>query len=179
VIDALLQAERLLLHGMLDQAEDLYRRTAEQDPRNAIAVVGLARVSLERGDEAGALAHARAALAIDPENSTAIRLELRLTEVLAARAADGRPTDPPAVPPAWSSTAPPEPPRPSEPPAQSEPPAPSERAVFERNRSMAEHRAAEQEPTAPAEQPTQASGQAIDVPRRGLLERLLGRNRRS
>jgi tetratricopeptide (TPR) repeat protein len=174
VIDALLQAERLLLHGMLDQAEELYRRTAQQDPRNAIAVVGLARVSLERGDEAGALAHARAALAIDPENSTAIRLELRLTEVLAARAADGQSAeDPPAEAPAWSSTAP------SEPPSPSEPPASSERAIFERNRSMAEHRAAEREPTAPAEQPTQVSGRAIDVPRRGLLERLLGRNRRS
>jgi tetratricopeptide (TPR) repeat protein len=177
VIDALLQAERLLLHGMLDQAEELYRRTAQQDPRNAIAVVGLARVCLERGDEAGALAHARAALAIDPENSAAIRLELRLTEVLATRAADGRPADPPAdapaVPPAWSSTAPPEPPLPSE------PHAPSERAVFERNRSMADHRAADRQLASPAEQPTHVSAEAIDTPRRGLLDRLLGRNRRS
>ena len=43
-------------------------------PRNSIAVVGLARVKLDRGDEEGALELGRRALEIDPENDAAIRL---------------------------------------------------------------------------------------------------------
>lgn len=172
MIDALLHAERLLLHGMLDQAEELYRRTAQQDPRNAIAVVGLARVCLERGDDEGALAHARAALAIDADNAAAIRLDQRLTEVLAGRAGESGGVAPsaalPPTPPAWSSTTPPE------------PPAPSERVVFERNRSMADHHAADQRQSdSSTEQTAPASGEAVDDHRRGLLDRIFGRNRRS
>jgi tetratricopeptide (TPR) repeat protein len=85
VIELLLQAERSLSIGMLDQAEALYRRATEQDPRNAIAVVGLARVALERGDERGAYETAVQALTIDPENAAAVRLETRLAEVFATR----------------------------------------------------------------------------------------------
>ena len=82
MIELLLQAERALSVGMLDRAETLYRQVANADPRNSIAVVGLARVTLDRGDEEGALALARRALEIDPENDAAIRLVARLEEVI-------------------------------------------------------------------------------------------------
>jgi len=82
MIELLLQAERALSVGLLDRAETLYRQVANADPRNSIAVVGLARVTLDRGDEVGALALARRALEIDPENDAAIRLTARLEEVL-------------------------------------------------------------------------------------------------
>ena len=83
MIEMLLQAERSLAIGLVDQAERLYRQAAEADPRNSIAVVGLARVALERGDEPEAWRQARRALAIDPENVAAQRLAARLEEVWA------------------------------------------------------------------------------------------------
>jgi hypothetical protein len=85
VIELLLQAERALSVGLVDQAERLYRHVAEADPRNSIAVVGLARVALERSDDAEAYRQARRALAIDPENVAARRLADRLEEVFATR----------------------------------------------------------------------------------------------
>lgn len=121
MIEALLQAERLLVHGMVDQAEQIYQNAITQDPRNAIAVVGLARVALERGQERLAYERAREALEIDPGNIAAQRLEQRLAEVFAAR-------EGPAAPP-----------RP-----HAEQPRASEQAVFNRNPSMADHAAAEE-----------------------------------
>jgi thioredoxin-like negative regulator of GroEL len=85
VIEILLDAERNLTAGRLDHAERLYRQAIEADPRNSIAVVGLARVAVERGEDRSALDLANRALAIDPENAAARRLTTRLAEVLAAR----------------------------------------------------------------------------------------------
>jgi tetratricopeptide (TPR) repeat protein len=85
VIELMLQAERALAVGLIDQAERLYWQAVEADRRNAIAVVGLARVAIERGDNRLAYTFAQGALAIDPENDAARRLAQRLTEVIAYR----------------------------------------------------------------------------------------------
>jgi hypothetical protein len=69
----------------LDEAERLYRSVMAADPHDSIAVVGLARVTLERGDDVGALELGRRALGIDPENVAAQRLVARLEEVLVTR----------------------------------------------------------------------------------------------
>ena len=42
MIERLLEADRLLALGMDQQAEKIYWQAAELDPRNAIAIVGLA-----------------------------------------------------------------------------------------------------------------------------------------
>ena len=189
MIEPLLQAERLLLHGMVEQAEQIYRRVAEQDPRNSIAVVGLARVCLERGDDEAALRHARAALVIDPENAAAARLQARLSEVLGERAQQAAAQAGPQLPvidgpsvgsseaQPWASTSPGQPSAPIPSPEA----RPSEQAVFTRNPSMADHRG-----QAPGEQPatdrtqpgaTQEEPTAKAAPEqpRGLLSRLLRR----
>ncbi|TFG67155.1 MAG: hypothetical protein E4H24_06925, partial [Thermomicrobiales bacterium] len=83
MIELLLQAERALSVGLLDRAETLYRQVATADPQNSIAVVGLSRVALDRGDDLESLELARRALAIDPENAAAQRMVARLEEVLA------------------------------------------------------------------------------------------------
>jgi thioredoxin-like negative regulator of GroEL len=93
MIESLLEAERLLVHGQLDAAERLYTSTIAADPQNSIAVVGLARVALERGEDELAYRHACAALEIDANNAAALRLEARLAETLLAR---GEPVERPA-----------------------------------------------------------------------------------
>ena len=85
MIELLLQAEGALSVGLLDRAEALYRQVAGADPRNAIAIVGLSRVALERGRQHEALVLARQALAIDGENVAAQRMVRRLEEVLSYR----------------------------------------------------------------------------------------------
>jgi tetratricopeptide (TPR) repeat protein len=121
MIELLLQAEGALSVGLLDRAEALYRQVANADPRNAIAIVGLSRVALERGQQQDALELARRALAIDPENVAAQRMVQRLEEVLAFRGEAVRgagapergsdPATPPVpgtpVPPSVSETPPP------------------------------------------------------------------------
>ena len=108
VIELLLAADRLLAAGDLDRAERIFRQVAEADPRNAIAVVGLARVADARGawDQADALAGR--ALAIDPDDLAAQRLGRRKRRVGCQQAepeepspvAKPRPTGPPTE---WSA----------------------------------------------------------------------------
>lgn len=106
MIELLLEAERALSFGRVDRAEQLYRQVADADPHNSIAVVGLARVALERGDDLAAYLEARRALAIDPENDAARRLVTRLEEVLATR---GEPVANPLPPAGPVAAATPEP----------------------------------------------------------------------
>ncbi len=67
MFEVLLQAEKALSSGALDQAERSYWQLIELDPTNAIAVAGLARVSMQRGDHRLARTFADRALAMDPE----------------------------------------------------------------------------------------------------------------
>jgi len=157
MIELLLQAERALSIGLLDRAEALYRQVAAADPRNSIAVVGLSRVALDRGDEVGALELARRALTIDPENVAAQRMIARLEEVLEYRgqtvepvvaapvAVDSEPEPEPATAPEVEAAAP-------EPP--SEPVAPEAEAAAPEVEAEAEPVAPEAEAAAP-EPPTE------------------------
>jgi thioredoxin-like negative regulator of GroEL len=104
VIELLLEAERALSAGRIEQAERLYGQAVDADPRNAIAVVGLARVAIERGDDQSAHELGTRALAIDPENEAARRLVDRLAEVMRYRGE--APPEPPAQEPAVAPEAP-------------------------------------------------------------------------
>ena len=127
MIELILEAERALTVGQLDRAERLYRQAAELDPRNSIAIVGLARVTLDRGDERGAYVLARQALEIDPENAAGQRLAERLEEVLRFRGEEPPPVgetpggETPVSEPRQAAEPPPAPAAAEPPPAQ--PPA--------------------------------------------------------
>ena len=86
--DELLAAERAISFGMVDEAERLYRLAIAADPTSSVAVVGLAGVALERGDQAGALVLARQAVALEPANEAASRLVTRLEEILHYRGSE-------------------------------------------------------------------------------------------
>jgi tetratricopeptide (TPR) repeat protein len=132
MIEIILEAERALTTGQLDQAERLYRQAANLDPRNSIAVVGLARVALDRGDERGAYTLARKALEIDPENAAGQRLAERLEEVIRYRG-----EEPPAVAGAPPVTPPPKPgpgPAPTRPPTTPVPERRKRRSLLDRIR---------------------------------------------
>ena len=88
MIELLLQAERSLGTGALDQAERLYWQAIDADSQNAIAIVGLAKVARLRGDDRTAIAFARRALKVDAENAVARRLvaELEAAHLEAVRA---------------------------------------------------------------------------------------------
>ena len=91
--------------GLLDNAERLYRQVVAIDPKNSIAVTGLARVALERGDQRGAYTFARQALALDPDNPMASHLSQRMAEQMRNRG-EAVP-DEPAPPAAAIAPAPP------------------------------------------------------------------------
>jgi tetratricopeptide (TPR) repeat protein len=74
MFELLLQADKALASGLLEQAEKTYWQLIELDPTNAIAVSGLARVAMERGDKRMAREFAVRALAIDPDSILARRI---------------------------------------------------------------------------------------------------------
>ena len=74
MIERLLAADAALERDELEIAERLFGQVAQADERNAIAVVGLGRVALRRGDREGAAERMRAALTIDPDEAAARRL---------------------------------------------------------------------------------------------------------
>ena len=85
MIEIMLEAERAMAVGLLDKAERLYAQVAAADPRNSIAVMGLARIALERDNQRGAYLLARRALALDPDNPMASHMARRMAEVMAGR----------------------------------------------------------------------------------------------
>ena len=74
MIERLLAAEGALERDELDHAQRLFGQVADADPRNAIAIVGLARVLTRRGDTDAARELAAHALEIDPDEAAARRL---------------------------------------------------------------------------------------------------------
>ena len=98
MIELMLEAERAMGIGLLDNAERLYRQVVAIDPNNSIAVTGLARVALERDDQRGAYTFARRALALDPDNPMASHLSQRMAEQMRNRGetlpADDEPAEP-------------------------------------------------------------------------------------
>jgi hypothetical protein len=99
MIELMLEAERAIGIGLLDNAERLYGQVVAIDPRNSIAFTGLARVALERGDQRGAYVFARRALTLDPDNPMASHLSQRMAEQMRNRGEslpDDLPDDPPA-----------------------------------------------------------------------------------
>jgi thioredoxin-like negative regulator of GroEL len=88
MIERLLAAEGALERDELDHAQRLFGQVAEADPRNAIAVVGLARVLARRGDTDAARELVAHALDIDPDEAAARRL---LEELNLERTAEPEP----------------------------------------------------------------------------------------
>ena len=80
MFELLLQADRSLSQGLLDQAERTYWQLIELDPTNSIAVAGLARIALLRGDERLARTFADRALGIDPDSIVARRVIQEIEE---------------------------------------------------------------------------------------------------
>ena len=94
MIERLLAADGALERDELDHAERLFEQVADADPRNAIALVGLARVAARRGNRGGARGHLERALEIDPDEAAARRL---LDELDAAPAGAPRPPSRPSL----------------------------------------------------------------------------------
>ena len=105
MIERLLAADAALDRDDLEIAHRLFAQVADADPRNAIAVVGLARVAVRRLAPEEARALASRALDIDPDEAAAQRL---LEELDAPTATPEPPPKPaPVVRPATAAAMPP------------------------------------------------------------------------
>ncbi len=194
MIELLLQAERALSVGLIDQAETLYWRAIENDPRNSIAVVGLARVALERGDDRTAYLWGRKALDLDGENVAAQRLVARLSEVMAHRGERvPEPSEGPELPIELATTGvAPFAPATTEPataePAAPEPTAPEPAAPEQTDTGRADLEPTGSQPTGPLPAAPEPTGPLRAAPesaapeqpapparKKGLLRRLIGR----
>jgi hypothetical protein len=91
--ERLLQADRLLIVGLTEQAGAIYREVLSARPNDAQAIVGLANCEVELGNDRAAYDLAVRALSIDRSNDVARRLEARLAETMAMR---GQPVQRPA-----------------------------------------------------------------------------------
>jgi thioredoxin-like negative regulator of GroEL len=117
MIERLLAADAAMGRGELDHAERLFAQVVEADARNAIAVVGLARVAWSRGAAEDARGLAQRALDIDPQEAAARRLldELAGSPVAVAASVAEPSPDPPQMsapaPPPSPGSAPPATPR--------------------------------------------------------------------
>jgi tetratricopeptide (TPR) repeat protein len=80
MFELLLQADKSMSNGLLDQAERTYWRLIELDPTNAIALACLARISLKRGDGRLARTFADRAIGIDPDSIVARKVIHALEE---------------------------------------------------------------------------------------------------
>ena len=98
MIERLLAGEAALGDNELDAAEKLFRQVADADPRNAIALAGLARVAVRREDPDRARTLAEQALAIDPGEAAARRLLAELDRPSTPDLAPQRATTPAARP---------------------------------------------------------------------------------
>jgi thioredoxin-like negative regulator of GroEL len=86
MIERLLAAQQALTAGDLEHAERLFGQVAAADPRNAIAVVGLAEVARQQGKAVEATVLLDRALGIDPEDAAAKRLRVVLEPVTVPQA---------------------------------------------------------------------------------------------
>lgn len=91
MIERLLAAQAALERDELDAAQRLFAQVAEADPRNAIAVAGLARIAAQRGDRAAARSLAVRALEIDRDEAAATRLLVELDRAAITMKPDVRP----------------------------------------------------------------------------------------
>ena len=78
MIERLITADAALAEGRFRDAEGEFAQVAAFDPKNAMARVGLARVSLALGRWAEARVRLDEALALDPDDDLARRLHAEL-----------------------------------------------------------------------------------------------------
>lgn len=69
----IVEAQGLLRRSEVDKAEEIYTQLQEEAPQSARALHGLAQISEKKGDQAKAVEHLKAALAVNPDYVEALR----------------------------------------------------------------------------------------------------------